>query len=81
MHSNNEPENLKRTVNLYFNLNYNSLYNFNSKEETFSNTKDTKIKSYTTQAKTVAQCNQKTKRVPKIKITKTKIPETNPFVN
>jgi len=32
--------------NPYFNTDYNSLYNFNLKEKTFSNTKDTKIKNY-----------------------------------
>ena len=36
--------------NLYLNSDYNSLYNFNPKKKTFSNTKYTKIKSYTIQA-------------------------------
>ena len=32
--------------NPYLNTDYNSLYNFNLKEETFSNTEDTRIRSY-----------------------------------
>jgi len=38
IYRNNQPENQK---NLYLNTDYNNLYNFNSEEETFSNTKNT----------------------------------------
>ena len=57
MHKNNEPKDLKRTANPYLNTDYNSLYNFNPEEETFSDTKDTKIRSYTAQAKEAVQSN------------------------
>jgi len=67
--------------NPYLNTDYNNLYNFNPKEKTFSNTKCAKIKSYATQARPVAQNNQKTKRILKIKITKAKILDINPFIN
>ena len=68
--------------NLYFNTDYKSLYDFDSEEETFSNTKCAKIKSYATQARIVAQSNQRTKSVLKIeKVTKPEIPETNLFVD
>ena len=43
MHRNNRPKNQK---NPYLNTDYKSLYNFDLKKETFSNTKNTKIKSY-----------------------------------
>ena len=46
MHRNNEPKNLKKTANLYLSTDYNSLYDFNPEKETFSDIKNTKIKSY-----------------------------------
>ena len=47
MHRNNEPKNpMKKTANLYLNPDYSNLYNFYLKKETFSNSKDTKIKNY-----------------------------------
>ena len=67
--------------NLYLNTDYNSLYNYNPKEETFSNTEDTQIKYFTEKARRAAKSNTRTKSVPKIKITKPEIPEINLFVN
>ena len=46
MHGNDELENSQKTANPYLNSDYNSLYNFNSEEETFSNTEHIKIKNY-----------------------------------
>ena len=43
--------------NPYFNKDYKSLYNFNPEKETFYNIKYARIKSYTVQARTVAQSN------------------------
>jgi len=67
--------------NLYLNTSYNSFYNYNPEEETFSDTEDTWIKYFTEKAKRAVKSNQRTKRVPKIKITKPEIPEINLFVN
>ena len=67
--------------NPYLNTDYNSLYNYNPEEETFSNTKDTQIKYFTEKARRAVKSNIRTKSVLKIKITKPKILETNPFVN
>ena len=50
MHRNNQ---FKTQRNLYFNTDYESLYNFDLKEKTFSDTKCAKIKSYVAQAKSV----------------------------
>ena len=81
MYRNNESKDLKRTVNPYLSINYNSFYNYNPEEETFSNTEDTQIKYFTEKARRAAKSNIKTKSVPKIKITKPEISETNPFVD
>ena len=81
MHRNNEPKDLKRTANPYLNTSYNSFYDYNPEKETFSNTKDTQIRYFTEKARRVAKSNMKTKRVPKIEITKPKILEINPFVD
>jgi len=78
MHGNNQPENQK---NPYLNISYNSFYNYNPEKETFSNIEDTQIRYFTEKAKRVAKSNTRTKSVPKIKITKPEIPETNLFVN
>ena len=67
--------------NLYLNTDYNSLYNFNPEEETFSNIKCTKIKSYAVQARSVVQNNQRTKSVPRIEVIKTEILDINLFVD
>jgi len=67
--------------NPYLNTDYNSLYNYNPEEETFSNTKNTQIKYFAEKARKVVKSNIKTKSVLKIKITKPKIPEMNLFVN
>jgi len=81
MHRNNEPKDPKRTANPYFSTSYNSFYDYNPEKETFSNTKDTQIRYFTEKAKRAAKSNMRTKNVPKIKITKPEIPETNLFVN
>jgi len=58
MHNNNESKDPKRkSANPYLNTDYNSLYNFNPEKEIFSNTENTRIRSYAMQAKTVAQSN------------------------
>ena len=67
--------------NPYLNTDYNSLYNYNPEKETFSNTEDTQIRYFTKKIRKVAKSNIRTKSVPKIKITKPKILETNLFVN
>ena len=41
-------------LNPYLNPDYNSLYNFNPEEKTFNDIKNTQIRSYTAQAKSVA---------------------------
>jgi len=81
MHKNNKPKNPKRTANPYLSISYNSFYNYNPEEETFSNTKDTQIRYFAEKAKRAAKNNIRTRSVLKIKITKPEIPETNPFVN
>jgi len=43
--------------------------------------KNAKIKSYTAQAKKAAENNYRTKKVPKIKVTKPGINSKNPFVD
>ena len=67
--------------NPYLNTDYNSLYNYNPEKETFSNTEDAQIRYFTEKARRAVKSNIKTKSVPKIKIIKPEIPETNPFVN
>ena len=67
--------------NPYLNTDYNSLYNFNPKKETFSNTKDAWIRYFTEKAKRAVKSNVRTKSVPKIEITKPEIPEMNLFVD
>jgi len=57
MHRNNFLENTQRVANPYLNIDYKSLYDFDPEKEIFSNTKNTKIKSYAVQAKTAAQSN------------------------
>jgi len=81
MHDNNSLEDPKKPVNPYLNTSYDSFYNYNPKEETFSNIENTQIRYFTKKAKRIAKSNTRTKSVPKIKITKPKIPETNPFVD
>ena len=70
MHRNNKPKDSKKTANPYFSTDYNNLYNFNPEEETFSNTKDIKIRKYTKQAKKALA-----------KIAKPKIIINNPFID
>ena len=48
MHRNNFLKDPQKTANQYLNTDYKNLYNFNPEEETFNNTKNTKIKSYAT---------------------------------
>jgi len=81
MHRNNKPKDLKRTVNLYLNISYNSFYNYNPEEETFSNTENTQIRYFTEKARRVIKSNIRIKSVLRIKITKPEIPKTNLFVN
>ena len=81
MHRNNKPEDPRRTVNPYLSISYNSFYNYNPEEETFSNTEDTQIRYFTEKARRAVKSNMRIKSVPKIKITKPEIPETNPFVD
>ena len=81
MHRNNEPENPKRTANPYLNISYNSFYNYNPEKETFSNIKDTQIRYFAEKAKKAAKSNIRTKSIPKVEITKSKIPEMNLFVD
>ena len=81
MHRNNKPEDLKRTANPYLNTSYNSFYDYNLEEETFSNTESTQIRYFAEKARKAVKSNMRTKSVPKIKITKLKIPEMNLFVN
>ena len=57
-------------ANPYLNIDYKSLYDFDPEEETFSNTKDTRIKSYAMQAKTVVQSNQSAKTAKLTKVIK-----------
>jgi len=81
MHGNDEPKDPKRIVNPYLSTSYNSFYDYNPEEETFSNTEDTQIRYFTEKARRVTKSNTRTKSVSKIEITKPEIPETNPFVN
>jgi len=67
--------------NPYLNTDYNSLYNYNPEEETFSNTENTQIRYFTEKARRVVKSNIKTKSIPKIKIIKPEILEMNPFVD
>jgi len=67
--------------NPYLNTDYNSLYNLDPEKETFSNIKDTKIRSYAAQVKTVAQSNQKAKIARLIKVMKPKVIIKNPFTD
>ena len=78
MYGNDQPENQK---NPYLNTDYNSLYNFDPEEETFSNTENVRIKSFIAQTKTMVQSNQRTKKVLKIKVIKAEIPDINLFVD
>jgi len=78
MHRNDQPENQK---NPYLNTDYNSLYNYNPEEETFSNTENTQIRYFAEKARKAVKSNIRTKSIPKIEITKPEIPEMNPFVN
>jgi len=81
MHGNNEPKDLKRTANPYLSTSYNSFYDYNPEEETFSDTEDTQIRYFAEKAKRAVKSNTRTKSVPKVKITKPEIPEMNLFVN
>ena len=81
MHRNNKPKDPRRTVNPYLSTSYDSFYNYDPEKETFSNIEDTQIKYFAEKARRAVKSNMKTKSVPKIKITKPEIPETNPFVN
>jgi len=81
IYGNNEPKDLKRTANLYLNISYNSFYNYNPEEETFSDTKNAWIRYFTEKARKAVKSNVKTKSVPKIEITKPEILEINLFVN
>ena len=81
MHRNNEPKDSKKMANPYLSTSYNSFYNYNPEEETFSNTENTQIRYFAEKAKRAVKSNIRTKSVPKIKITKPEIPEMNLFVN
>ena len=78
MHGNDQPENQR---NPYLNTDYNSLYNFDPKEETFSDTEDTRIRSYTVQAKEAVQSNQSAKTAKLSKIVKLWIIMENLFTD
>jgi len=67
--------------NPYLNTDYNSLYNYNPEEETFSNTENTQIRYFAEKAKRAVKSNIRIKSIPKIEITKPEIPEMNLFVN
>jgi len=67
--------------NPYLNTDYNSLYNYNPEEETFSNTEDTQIRYFTEKARRAAKSNMRTKSVLEVEITKPEILEMNPFVD
>jgi len=81
MHRNDKPKDPKRTANPYLSTSYNSFYNYNPEEEIFSDIKDTWIRYFAEKARKAAKSNVKTKSVPKVDITKPKIPEMNLFVN
>ena len=57
------------------------MYNFNPKEETFSNTENIWIKHFATQAKKTAKNNQRAKTAKLIKIVKPQIIIKNPFTD
>jgi len=67
--------------NPYLSTDYDSLYNYDPEEETFSDTKNTQIKYFAEKAKRAAKSNMRTKSVPKIEITKPEIPEMNLFID
>jgi len=67
--------------NPYLYTSYNSLYEFNPEEETFSDTEDAQIRYFAEKARRAAKSNTRTKSIPKVEITKPEIPETNPFVD
>jgi len=67
--------------NPYLNTSYDSFYNYNPEEETFSNTENAWIKYFTEKAKRAVKSNQRTKSVLKIEITKPEILEINLFVD
>jgi len=81
MHRNNEPKDSRRTANPYLSTSYDSFYDYNPEEETFSNTEDTWIRYFAEKARKAVKSNIRTKSVPKIKITKPEIPEINLFVD
>ena len=81
MHRNDEPKDPKRTANPYLSISYNSFYDYNPKEETFSNTEDTQIRYFTEKARRAVKSNTEAKRVLKIEITKPEIPEINLFID
>ena len=60
---------------------YNSLYNFNLKEETFSNTEDIQIKYFATQVREAVKDNQKAKTIKLAQVIKLKIIIKNPFTD
>jgi len=57
------------------------LYNFDLKEETFSNIEDAWIKYFATQAKETAKSNQKAKTAKLIKVIKLKVIIKNLFID
>ena len=81
MHGNDKPKDLERIANPYLNTDYNSLYDFDPEEETFSNTVNTQIRHFAEKAKRAVKSNIRTKSVLKIEIIKPEIPETNPFID
>jgi len=81
IHKNNKPKDPKRTANPYLSTSYNSFYNYNPEEETFSDIEDTQIRYFAKKARKAVKSNKRTKSVLKIKITKPEIPEINLFVN
>ena len=81
IHRNNKPEDPKKTANPYLSISYDSFYNYNPKEETFSDTKNTQIRYFTEKARKAVKSNIRTKNVPKVDITKPEILEINLFVN
>jgi len=57
------------------------LYDFNPEKETFSNTENTQIKNFATQAREAAESNQKAKTAKLIKIVKLKVIMKNLFID
>jgi len=78
VHRNNQFENQK---NLYLNISYDSFYNYDPEEETFSNTENAWIRYFVEKARRAVKSNMRTKSVPRIEITKPEISEMNPFVD